>query len=79
MVSKTFCDACGKQLKNKPNKVTLKSRENLDGGEWATYEICDDCFKTFQSMCWSRSKQALKELREMNEEQKREFIMNLHK
>ncbi len=62
MVNKTFCDACGKEIKTKPNKVELHSREGLDGGEWGKYEVCDDCFKYLQQICWSDVKQCLKEL-----------------
>lgn len=78
MTTKTFCDACRQLIKTEPNKVTLKSRENLDGGEWGNYDICDDCFKTLQAICWCDTKQVLKDLREMNDDQRINFIMNLN-
>jgi len=28
----------------KPNQITLRSREGLDGGCWLTREVCDKCF-----------------------------------
>ena len=77
MATKTFCDICGNHIKIETNCIRLMGRRGLDGTENSTYDACDDCFKTFQLMCWSNTKRALKELRNMNDEQKRNFIIRL--
>lgn len=62
MSEKIICDACGKIIEGEPNKVTLKSREGLDGGEWGTYDVCDDCFKFLQNYLWSDTKELVKNM-----------------
>ena len=63
MSKKTICDACGKEIRGEPNKVKLIARELLDGGEWSTYDVCDDCFRFLQKYLWSDVKEAIKNMR----------------